>query len=100
MTEQLNQVIRHSNIYKLWRMAVFERDNYTCIFCGKRGNGELNADHIKSFALYPELRFDLDNGRTLCEECHRKTETFGWNNYWKNAEGQLGMVFLKWNKNK
>ncbi len=76
-----NQIIRSSIEYKLWRTAVFERDNYTCIWCGKK-NGEgktiyLNADHIKPFALFPELRFAIDNGRTLCIECHKTTDTYG-----------------------
>ncbi|OGL46460.1 MAG: hypothetical protein A2W05_07085 [Candidatus Schekmanbacteria bacterium RBG_16_38_10] len=71
-----NKVIRHSKEYKLWREAVFKRDNWVCIWCGIIG-GKLNADHIKPFALFPELRFAIDNGRTLCVDCHRKTDTFG-----------------------
>ena len=62
--------------YKLWRKAVFERDNYTCIWCGYKGN-KLQADHIKPFADYPELRFAIDNGRALCVDCHKKTRTWG-----------------------
>ena len=79
----LYKQIRKSKEYKLWRKAVFEKDNYTCIWCGVRGGcGRkviLNADHIKPFALFPELRFAIDNGRTLCIDCHKKTDTYGVN---------------------
>lgn len=63
--------IRNSDAYKLWRKAVFERDNYTCVYCGDAPGGRLEADHIKLFSLFPELRLDLDNGQTLCQPCHR-----------------------------
>lgn len=69
--------LRQTKEYKLWRTAVFERDRYTCVFCGDNTGGNLNADHIKPFCLYPELRFAIDNGRTLCIPCHRKTDTYG-----------------------
>lgn len=63
--------------YKEWRKAIFERDNYTCVICGDNQGGNLNADHIKPYALYPELVHDIDNGRTLCIPCHKETPTYG-----------------------
>lgn len=68
--------LRNEARYREWRRSVFKRDGYTCQDCGLIG-GALHADHIKPFALYPELRFELSNGRTLCEPCHRKTDTYG-----------------------
>lgn len=72
---------RDSKQYKEWRTQVFERDDYTCQNCKARnGNGKavyLHAHHIKSFHNFPELRFELDNGVTLCIECHKETENYG-----------------------
>lgn len=77
-----NERIRASVEYKLWRTAVFERDKYTCVGC-KTKKSPFEADHIKPFAYYPELRFAIDNGRTLCIACHRKTDTYGVKGYLK-----------------
>jgi len=81
LTDQ-NRKHRNSLMYKNWRERVYQRDDYTCQKCGARnGNGKtvyLNADHIKPWATYPELRFDISNGKTLCLDCHKKTDTFGY----------------------
>ena len=71
----INMKIRQSLEYKDWRTNVFKRDDYTCQECGSRGV-TLHADHINPFAYFPELRLVIDNGRTLCVPCHRKTPTY------------------------
>lgn len=74
----INHTIRNSFEYQNWRTAVFERDNYTCQDCNtKSGKGNavyLEAHHLKSFAEYPELRFEVSNGITYCEPCHKAGE--------------------------
>lgn len=65
----LNGLIRRSIKYREWRLQVFGRDNYTCQKCGLRGV-YLEAHHILSFAKYPDLRFDIENGITYCSKCH------------------------------
>ena len=68
--------IRTSSEGMAWRDSVFKRDKFTCQECGQVG-GKLQADHIKPFAYFAALRFDINNGRTLCVECHKKTDTYG-----------------------
>lgn len=65
-----NKRARNSKEYKNWRIAVFERDHYTCQVCGTVGR-KLNAHHKKKWSEYPELRYFVSNGITLCEDCHR-----------------------------
>lgn len=66
-----NALIRGSSIMRSWRIKVYTRDDYKCQDCGAK-DIELNAHHIMSFAEYPELRFDINNGITLCKPCHIK----------------------------
>lgn len=70
-----NMLVRRSEKYKNWRTQVFVRDSFLCQECG--AGGELHAHHIKSFAAFPESRFELSNGKTLCVPCHKKTPDFG-----------------------
>lgn len=70
-----NDLIRKSIEYIEWRRAVFIRDDRKCVWCGSIE--KIEADHIKPFSTYPELRFDISNGRTLCQPCHKTTDTYG-----------------------
>ena len=68
--------LRYSKKFTDWRKAVFERDDYTCQDCkarSKKGNPVyLEPHHIKQYAFFPKLRFDINNGKTLCKKCHKK----------------------------
>lgn len=83
----MRKIISGTPEYKLWRKAVFERDNWTCIWCGNKK--QIQADHIKSFAQFPELRFAIDNGRTLCLPCHKTTDTYAGKSNKKNYQSGL-----------
>lgn len=78
--------VRNSHKMKRWRNKVFERDNYICQDCSYDRGGVLNAHHIiyfseifkkysiRSFrdAVYCSFLWNIDNGVTLCNECHAK----------------------------
>jgi len=57
-----------NNNYKKWRIAVFNRDNFTCVGCGH--DKYVQAHHIKPYASHPTLRYTVENGQTLCKQCH------------------------------
>lgn len=75
LDQEAKERVRKSIEYTKWRLAVFVRDNWTCQKCGARSsNGEevyLEAHHIKSYTKYPQLRFEVNNGITLCVDCHK-----------------------------
>lgn len=72
--KELNK-LRGSTKYRKIRKQALERDNFICLNCGSKEN--LEVDHILPVCNYPELLFDLENLRTLCYDCHVKTDTFG-----------------------
>lgn len=90
ISKSFDKLIRTSVHYKIWREEIFKRDNFICQVCGIKG-GNLIADHIKQFALILfqnnikileeafacEELWNIDNGRTLCHNCHLITETYG-----------------------
>lgn len=72
--QESRRLLRSSTQNRNWARAIRKRDNFICQICG--GHGHI-ADHIKKFSEYPELRFELSNGRTLCQSCHLKTNNYG-----------------------
>lgn len=81
-----NQRDRKSGKYIDWRKHVYERDNYRCqnCFCNSH---DINAHHIENYSSQKELRFVVENGICLCENCHNLFHTtFGRHN---NNEIQL-----------
>lgn len=72
VTEE-SSLIRKSLQYEIWRNEVYRRDGWTCRICGKHcPKGTIVAHHIKLFSDFPELRFSVDNGLTLCRSCHAR----------------------------
>jgi len=71
--------IMNGDEYKQWRQAVFERDNYTCQCCGRQTHNN-EAHHLDNFADYEEQRFDINNGITLCKQCHNPNQEGSFHN--------------------
>lgn len=65
----------HKHYAKAWRDAVLQRDDYTCRRCGVKAIGKLlHTHHIKARRKFPELKYVVSNGETLCATCHIKYE--------------------------
>ena len=67
--DRMRRDMQNGEIRK-WRDAVYARDEYTCQKCNETGT-KLNAHHLNSWDRHPDDRFELSNGVTLCEPCHR-----------------------------
>lgn len=70
-TQEEREDDRSYSEYKEWIVSVYEKDNYTCQCCGQHG-GKLNAHHKDGYNWCIERRIDIDNGVTLCEDCHKE----------------------------
>jgi len=70
-TTDLKTKIRESKDYYKWRESIYERDNYTCLVCNNK-NSKLNVHHLYNFIDHPTLRLELENGITICEDCHKE----------------------------
>jgi hypothetical protein len=63
---------RRCAAYWKWRKAVMTRDHYKCRWCDETNKSLLQAHHLLGWTKWPDLRFELDNGLTLCHSCHKK----------------------------
>jgi len=61
---------RGDSAYHHWRSLVYKRDNYKCIINDKKCKGKIEAHHILSWINHEELRYNINNGITLCQFHH------------------------------
>lgn len=66
---------RNRRKLRIWKREVLKQGNYKCLWCKRKK--DLEIDHIKLYSLFPKLRYKLSNGRILCKNCHKKTNTWG-----------------------
>lgn len=62
---------RISKNHREWSLKVKQKHNFTCVFCYDDTGHNLVSHHMYGYADYPKLRFDIDNGVCLCENCHK-----------------------------
>ena len=98
LTDEERIIKRNYSEYREWVQKIYQRDNYTCQCCGKRGI-TLNAHHIESYADNPDLRLDINNGATLCEECHSNKYENSFHRIY-GTHNNTKEQFIKWLKSK
>ena len=62
--------VRNSKEYVAWQKSCVRRDNYRCFDCGEVKKGQMQVDHVYPFGLFARLRFEIENGETVCKDCH------------------------------
>lgn len=71
LTDEERDRRRDSNKQTAWRHEVYSRDQYKCQRCGDDRGGNLHAHHIEAYCEHKSKRWDINNGITLCEDCHK-----------------------------
>ena len=67
----INIAKRSCQEYKDWRQQVYKKDYFTCQCCGKTIKEiELHAHHILNMSQYDDIKYSVNNGITLCKNCH------------------------------
>jgi len=98
----INEKIRNSEEYLNWKLSVFKRDEYICQCCGNGKESILHAHHIENFSTNEDIRFDINNGITLCKSCHDPAIKGSFHNTYGTRNNNLEqlMVFIKNHKDK
>ncbi len=88
--------VRNSIEFKEWRDIVFKRDDWCCQLCDKK-HTNVHPHHLFSFTNYPKIRFNENNGVTVCKDCHylihadKELQELGW--YMKGGELQFQPIY-------
>lgn len=85
------KLLRHlkNKVHKLWRECVLVRFDSKCVVCG--ATKLPNCHHIVSEKLFTYMRYDPDNGITLCPSHHK----FGKFSAHKNSLYFVWVVLLR-----
>lgn len=67
MAGRAGREIYRTQRWRRLRLAIFERDGWRCVLCGRPGR--LECDHKKPIASGGDW-WDPDNLRTVCRSCH------------------------------
>lgn len=87
-----SEKIRNSKEYIQWRDSVYEKDDYTCQYCGDSKGGNLEAHHIENFSENEKQRFVLSNGITLCKKHHNPIFKGSFHDVYKTRGNNLGQL--------
>ena len=98
----LKHLVDDCDISKRWKRSILERDNFTCQVCGQYGetleihhkipfadilhkivdeNPTKTKDELFEICKKDPVLWDINNGVTLCHNCHKKTDSYGNNGF-------------------
>lgn len=61
---------RGGQLHREWSNTVKNRDSWTCRIADNNCDGRLEAHHILGWTKHPKLRYEVNNGITLCHFHH------------------------------
>jgi len=77
-----------------WSIKIKERDNFKCVIPGCN-NHDLESHHLDNWNDFPDKRYDLDNGVTLCLEHHKSANGYSFHTIY-GSKGNVQEQFIEW----